>query len=66
MCPSNVTQTEQSILRNIYVYAYTYMHVITKKKRACIEKSKEGYMGRFGGRKGRGVICNIMTSKSKM
>lgn len=52
MCPSNVTQTEQSILRNIYVYAYTYMHVITKKKRACIEKSKEGYMGRFGGRKG--------------
>lgn len=48
-------QTEQVIFRNMYVYTYTYMHVTIKGKKKETRDlkglSKEGYMGRFGGRK---------------
>lgn len=37
------------------LYTYIYICICTNEKRECdTEREKEGYMGLFGGRKGKG------------
>ena len=54
---SNITQIEQVILRNIFVYMYTYMHVTTILKNAMnLKGSKEMCMKWFRDRKEKGEM----------
>lgn len=48
---------EQVILRNIYVYTYAYMRIVIMRKEVMdLKLSKNRYVGRFGGRKGKGKM----------
>lgn len=55
---SNNIKTEQILFGNIYVYTYTYMHVITTNGENIISvtEHKQGYMGRFRRKKGKGEL----------
>lgn len=52
--PENIhvsIQIEQLFFRNIYLYTYI-VTTINEKEVMNLEKSKDGYMGGFGGREG--------------
>lgn len=51
---SNIIWTGQVTFGNTYVYTYTYMHEIMGKEAMNLQEGKEGYMKKFGGRKGKG------------
>lgn len=53
---SNIIWTQQFIFRNMYVYTSTYMPtiIISIKEAVNLNESWEGYMGGFGGKKGKG------------
>ena len=74
ICTGNIIQTEQVIFKHIYLYTYAhththiYLHVTTsnEKKAKNLKKSKDGYMRRFGSRKGNGKLYNyILVSETK-
>lgn len=44
-------ETEQAILRNIYVCMYLHAIMINEKEAINLNKSEEGYIGEFGRRK---------------
>lgn len=49
---SNIIWTEQVIFRNMYVHSYQN----TMKKETVNLKKSGGYMGKLGGKKGRGEM----------
>lgn len=52
---SIIIQTEQFVVRNIYVS--TYMHLrINEREAMSLKDIKEGYMEMFGGRQRRGEM----------
>lgn len=49
----NITQTEQGIFRNVYVYTHTYRDVTTISENRGCEREREN-MGWLGRSKGKG------------
>lgn len=53
-------QTGQIIFRNIFVYAYLYIHITTINEKASekVEREQGAYMGWFGRKKGKKKYSN--------
>lgn len=47
----------------MHTYTSVYVASINEKRECDTEREKEGYMGLFGGRKGKGEKYNYITSK---
>lgn len=48
----------------MHTYTSVYVASINEKRECDTEREKEGYMGLFGGRKGKGEKYNYITSKN--
>ena len=56
-------ETEQAILRNIYVCMYLHAIMINEKEAINLNKSEEGYIGEFGRRKESNVVMLYSQNK---
>jgi hypothetical protein len=50
---SSITQIDQTIFRDIYIYIYMQIVTTNEKKSHEFEREQEGYMRGIGGRKGK-------------